>query len=266
MRRVLDNWDRGISIRGHKVNNLRYTDNKLIIAFSESELEYIIKHLETESREYGLLINESKIKVMIIDCSLTQTMEIAGYKVVNEFVYLRSFLTNKGECNNEIKCRICLAHNTTSKLFRIWKNSAITIFNKLKLIRTLIFPIVTYASETWTINATSQKKLDSLKLEDFEIWTYRRMLRIYWMEHQTNCSILNQLKIITRLTTKIYQSYLRFLGYISRCKNGFEKQILEGKINGKHTRGRCQIRWADQVIMITGHTIYEAIYMAQHQE
>ena len=140
----------------------------------------------------------------------------------------------------------------TIKLTRIWKDSAISQRNKLKLVNTLIFPIATYASETWTLKTTSRRKIDA-----FEMWAYRRMLRISYTEHRTNVSILRQLKVNTRLSTKINQSYLRYFGHISRRTDGLEKIIIEGKINGKRPRGRSPTRWVDQTKEIIGHGLQE---------
>lgn len=86
------------------------------------------------------------------------------------------------------------------------------------------------------------------------------------MEHRTNMSILKKLKITTRLSTRINQSYLRYFGHISRRTNGLEKLIVEGKINGKRPRGRSPTRWVDQTKDMIGHGLHEASLAAQDRE
>jgi len=99
-----------------------------------------------------------------------------------------------------------MAHNSTIKLIRIWKDSSISQRNKLKLLNSLIFPIATYASETWTLKMTNRRIIDA-----FEMWAYRRMVQISYTEHRTYVSILKELKITT---TRKNQSYLRYFGHI----------------------------------------------------
>ena len=177
---------------------------------------------------------------MIIDRNPANVGQIDGFEVVENFSYLGSLITNKGGCDEEIKRRLAMARNSTIKLTRIWKDSAISQRNKLKLLNSLIFPIATYASETWTLKMANRRRIDA-----FEMWAYRRMLRISYTEHRTNVSILKKLKITTRLSTRINQSYLRYFGHISRRTNGLEKLVVEGKINGKRQRGSCLTCWVD---------------------
>ncbi|XP_050514781.1 uncharacterized protein LOC126890021 [Diabrotica virgifera virgifera] len=142
----------------------------------EIELEYIMYRLDTISREYGLKINAQKTKVMIIDRIRNNQPEIrnvAGFEVVNRFNYLGSLITNNGGCEEEIPRRLTMARSATVKLTKIWKDPAITRNTKLRLVRKLTFPLATYASETWTI-----KKSDSRHIMAFEMWVYRRIMRI----------------------------------------------------------------------------------------
>ncbi|KMQ86521.1 endonuclease-reverse transcriptase [Lasius niger] len=101
------------------------------------------------------------------------TARIAGYEVVSRFEYLGLVITNTGDCEPEIRRRIAMARSSTTKLTRIWKDTSITIKTKLRLLRILIFPIATYAAETWTVKMADRRRIDAL-----EMWCYRRMLRI----------------------------------------------------------------------------------------
>lgn len=135
-----------------------------------------MQRLAIRSRTYGLEINTAKTKVMIVDCpnnNNPDTARIAGYEVVSRFKYLRLVITNTGDCEPEIRRHIAMARSSTTKLTRIWKDTSITIKTKLRLLRILIFPIATYAAETWTVKMADRRRIDAL-----EMWCYRRMLRI----------------------------------------------------------------------------------------
>lgn len=201
---------------------------------------------------------------MIVDRAKNNSPDItnvAGYQVVNHFEYLGSIVTNTGDCETGIRRRIAMARNSTAKLTRIWKDTSITINTKLRLIRTLIFPIATYAAETWTMKIADRRRIDAL-----EMWCYRRMLRIPWTAHRTNESILRQLRIKTRLSTYVNQQYLKYFGHIARRSEAMEKLIIEGKVNGRRPRGRSPSRWVDQMKNLIGESLKDAIHHAQDRE
>lgn len=264
MREILENWNGGIAIGGKKISNLRYADDTLIIVQDEGELRILMQRLENKSSVYGLEINKSKTKVMIVDRLNNNSPDItriADLEVVNRFEYLGSIVTNTGECEPEIRKRIAMARNSTAKLARIWRDTAITARTKVRLVQSLIFPIATYAAETWTLKMADRRRIDAL-----EMWCYRRLLRIPWTARRTNESILRQLGIQTRLSTKVSQQYLRYFGHIARRSDGMEKLIIEGKIEGKRPRGRSPSRWIDQLKTLAGENMHEAVHHAQDRE
>lgn len=264
MRTVFDDWDGGIAVGGRKINNLRYADDTLILAASHRELEEIMQKLNNVSQQYGLKINAKKTKVLIIDRARNNQAEvtsIAGYEVVRKFNYLGSIITNNGGCEEEIRRRLMMARSATAKLTKIWKDTDITKATKLRLASTLIFPIATYASETWTI-----KKADANRINAFEMWVYRRILRIPWTAHRTNESVLQELNINTRLSTIINRNILRYFGHITRRKEGMERLIVEGGVEGRRSRGRSPSRWSDQIKKFTGLSLPEASHKAQYRD
>lgn len=264
MREVLSDWDGGISVGGRKINNLRYADDMLIIASTSAELEDIMTRLSTYSNAYGLQINMSKTKVMIIDRlnnNQQNVTTVAGFDVVSHFNYLGSIICNNGECANEIKRRLSMARAATSKLTKIWKDRRITKRTKLRLVEALIFPIATYASETWTIKQAERKRIES-----FEMWVYRRILRISWTQFRTNVSILQELNINDRLLKKVNRSYLKYFGHIARREGTMERLMVDGKVEGRRGRGRSPTRWCDQLKPLIGTTLSEALHLAEDRE
>ena len=122
MRKVLENWEGGVSVGGKKFNNLRYADDTTIIAGNAEDLEDIMERLERICLEYGLRINKAKTKVMIIDRptgNQPQRRRIAGYEVVDSFTYLGLLITNTGGSSEEIRRRITMSRSATSKLTKI---------------------------------------------------------------------------------------------------------------------------------------------------
>jgi hypothetical protein len=119
-----------------------------------------------------------------------------------------------------------------------------------------------YGSETWTLNVEDVKRINA-----FEMWAYKRMLRISWKEKRTNSSILAVLNVETRLAVVCKQRILRFFGHIIRRDGlSLEKMMIEGKIEGKRSRGRTPMRWIDQIKTITGYPLEEAIRSAENRE
>lgn len=150
-----------------------------------------MRRLHRTSRKHSLAINEANTKVMIIDRTTgnqSHLRQVAGYEVVNKFIYPDSLITNTGGCSEEIHRRIMMARLATAKLTKIWKNRIVTNNTKLQLANALIFPIATYVAETWIMRKADRKRIESL-----EMWVYRRILRISWTEYRTNQSILEEL-------------------------------------------------------------------------
>ncbi|KAK9871609.1 hypothetical protein WA026_012988 [Henosepilachna vigintioctopunctata] len=261
MRRVMEGWTGGISVGGRRINNLRYADDTVIIAASKEEMQEIMTRLCSISEEYGLELNKQKTKTMIVDRphnNQPDVQTVAGYEVVSVVNYLGSMITNSGGCEAEIRRRVAMARNATTKLTKIWKATAITRNNKLRIANSLIFPIVMYGSETWTLMESDKQQINAL-----EMWVYRRLLRVPWTARRTNISIIEELNIETRLVTKINQSILRYFGHIARRGDSMERLMVEGKVEGRRTRGRAPKRWIDQIKTLVGHNLPEASHMAQ---
>ncbi|VEN41549.1 unnamed protein product, partial [Callosobruchus maculatus] len=179
----LDNWNGGVTIGGSKISNLRFADDTTLIAASQEELVALLNILEQRSAEYGLGINYNKTKVMIVDREHDNYREIKSIgccEVVQSFIYLGSLIDNSGSCENKIRRRIQQARVAMTKLTKIWRDHNITKATKMSLVQSLVFSIFLYASETCTV-----KKADRARIDAFEMWTWRRMLRIPYTAHRT---------------------------------------------------------------------------------
>ena len=142
----------------------------------------MLHRIESESRKFELKINTQKTKIMIIDRSqlLRLTSALDNLETVEEFVYLGSLITNNGTCETEIRRRIAMGKSAASRLTGIWRSRTISRTTKVRLMRALVFAVFFYGAETWTIKTSDRKKID------FEMWSWRRLLRVSWTAHRTN--------------------------------------------------------------------------------
>lgn len=255
IRKALDGWEGGIRIGGREINNLRYADDTTLITKDEQEMAELIERVEGVSLDYGLKLNRQKTKLMVIDRTnrINTAPTINDIEMVEEINYLGANINRDGNSSIEIKRRIALAKTAMTKLQKIWKDKQITTKTKRKLVETLVLPIALYGAETWTLKAKDIAKLDS-----FEMWAWRRLLRIPWTAHRTNVSILEELQINVRLSTIVRQRILKFFGHVSRRKDdNLEKLMIQGKIEGKRPRGRSPKRWMDQMKHFTGNSLQD---------
>lgn len=263
MRKALDEWQGGITINGIKICNLRYADDTTLIAASEEELVNVIRRVEEISNEAGLQINKKKTKIMIIDRqnnNRSGVKRINNIETVDTFIYLGATISNKGGSSEEIKRRSAIAKESMTKLTKVWKNHHISLNTKTRLVRSLVFSIFLYGSECWTL-----KKADKQKIDAFEMFCWRRMLRVSWTEKRTNQSILHQLRIKKRLSIVVAEKIAKFFGHVVR-RNGLERLTLEGTVPGKRSRGRSPTRYMDLITGLTGKNLTQTFKMAEDRQ
>lgn len=263
MRKALDGWNGGVTVGGTKIMNLRYADDTTILAASETEMAAILERIERVSLEFGLHINRSKTKVMTVDRAqvLSPSNALKDYEKVEEFIYLGSLISNSGNCEKEIGRRIGMAKSAMTSLDKIWKDRNIRRVTKMRLVRTLVFSIFLYGVETWCLRKKERKKIEA-----FEMYCWRKLLRIPWTAMRTNVSILEELKVTKRLLTMCQERIRSFFGHIMRSSlHSLEKLTILGQMEGKRARGRAPARWVDQLKEVTGGQIWGAVHMAQNR-
>ena len=141
-----------------------------------------------------------------------------------------------------------MARPAMTNLSKIWADRGITRTTKVRLVQALIFPTALYASETWTLN-----KADRNRIAAFEMWCWRRMLRIPWTKRRTNASLLEEIGVSKRLLHTINIPILSYFGHIARRKgNNLEKVIITGMIEGTRRKGRLRSRYIDQIRSAVG--------------
>src|SRR5574339_407802 len=165
----------GIKIPRRNINNLGYADDTTLMAESEEELKSLLMKVKVESEKLGLKLNIQKTKIMA--SGPTTSWEIDGETVetVADFIFLGSKITADGDCSHEIKRGLLLGRKVMTNLDSILKSRDITLPTKVLLVRAMVFPVVMYGCESWTINKAECQRIDA-----FEPWCWRRLLRVPW--------------------------------------------------------------------------------------
>ena len=160
----------GIKIAGRNINHLRYADDTTLMAESEEELKSLLMKVKVESEKDGLKLNIQKTKILAPD-PIT-SWQIHG-ETVTEFMFGGSKITADGDCSHEIKRRLLLGRKVMTNIDSILKSRDITLPTKIHLVKAMVFPVVMYGYESWTI-----KKAECRKIDAFELWCWRRLLRV----------------------------------------------------------------------------------------
>ena len=157
------------------------------MAESEEELKSFLMKVKEESEKAGLKLNIQKTK--IVASSPTSSWKIDGEKMetVTDFIFLSSRITADGDCSHEIKRHLLLGRKVMTNLGSTLKSRDITLPTKVHLVKAMVFPVVMYGCESWTI-----KKAECIGIDAFELWCWRRLLRINWTARRSNQSILKE--------------------------------------------------------------------------
>ena len=161
----LDEAHTGIKTARRNINNLRYADNSTLMAESEEELKSLLMKVKVESEKVGLKFNTQKRKIMA--SGPTTSWEIDGETVetLSDFIFLGSKTTADGDCSHEIKRRLLLGRKVMTNLDSIFKSRDITLPTKFRLVKAMVFPVVRYGCERWTVKKTEHQRIDA-----FELW------------------------------------------------------------------------------------------------
>ena len=243
--------------------NLRYADDIVLIAKTEVGLQALLSSVNQVSKEHGLFMNVKKTKTMVISKEhkdINIRCDEREVQQVSQFKYLGAIVTEEADCRTEINARLGQGRSLLKKLSKIWKSRSLTVKSKLRVLKTLVWPVATYAAESWTI-----KSSDARKIEAFEMYAYRRLLRISWIERRTNQSILRELDTNMSLLNEIKKRKLRYFGHITR-KHNLSTEILQGKMEGKRSKGRQRMRWTDNIQEWLGTEINQCSRRAQNRE
>ena len=164
----LDESQAGIKISGRNISNLRYTDDTTLMAESEEELKSLLMKVKEESKKVSLKLNVQKTKIMASGPNSSWEIDGETMETVADFIFLGSKITTGGVCSHEIKRHLLLGRKVMTYLDSILKSRDITLSIKVHLVKAMVFPMVMYGCESWTI-----KKAEHQRIDAFELWCWR---------------------------------------------------------------------------------------------
>src|SRR5574340_659641 len=153
-----------------------------------------------------------------------------------------SKITADGDCKHEIKRCLRLGRKVMTNLDSILKNRDITLSTKVRLVKAMVFPVVMYGCENWTVKKAERQRMDA-----FEVWCWRRLLRVPWTARRSNQSILKEISPGISLEGMMLKLKLQYFGHLIRRVDSLEKTLMLGGIGGRRRRGRQRMRWLDGI-------------------
>ena len=175
---------------------------------SEEELKSLLMKVKEESEKVGLKLNIQKTKIMASSPITSWQIDV---ETVADFIFLGSKITADGDCNHEIKRHLFLGRKVMTNLDNIFKSRDITLPMKLRLVKDMVFPVVMYKCESWTVKKAEHRKIDA-----FELWCWRRFLRVPWTARRSRQSILKEISPGCSLEGLMLKLKLQYFGHLMR--------------------------------------------------
>ena len=198
--------------------------------------------VKEESEKVGSKLNIQKTKIMAPGPNTSWQIDGETVETVADFIFSGSKITADGDCSHEIKRHLLLGWKVMSNLDSILKSRDITLPKKGRLVKTMVFPVVMYGCESWTM-----KKDECLRTDAFELWCWRRLLRVPWIARRSNQSILKKITPEYSLEGLMLKLKLQYFSHLMWRDDSFEKTLMLGKIEGRRRRGRQRMIWLDGI-------------------
>ena len=195
--------------------------------------------VKEESQKVGLKLNIQKTKIMA--SSPITSWQIDG-ETVADFIFLGSKITADGNCSHEIKIHLLLGRKVMPNLDSILKSRDTTLLTKSHLVKAMVFPLVMYGCESWTI-----KKGECRRIDAFELWCWRRLLRVPWTAWRSNQSILKEISPEYSMEGLMLKLKFQYFGHLMQSADSLERTLMLGKIEGRRRRGWQRMRWLDGI-------------------
>ena len=205
----LEEAQAGIKIAGRNTNNLRYADDITLMAESEEELKSLLMKVKEESEKVDLKLNIQKTKIMTSSPITSWQLDGETVETVSDFIFGGSKITADGDCSHGIKRRLLLGRKVMTNLDSIFKSRDITLPAKVRLVKAMVFPVVMYGCESPTIKKAERQRIDA-----FELWCWRRLLRVPWTARRSNQSILKETSPGCSLEGLMLRLKLQYFGHL----------------------------------------------------
>ena len=163
-------------------------------------------------------------------------------ETVADFIFLGSKITADGDCSHEIKRHLLIGRKVMTNLDSIFKSRDITLPTKFHLVKAMVFPVVMYRCESWTIKKAEHRRIDA-----FELWCWRRLLRVPWTVRRSNQSIVKEISPGCSLEGLMLKLKLQYFGHLMQRADSLEKTLMLRKIEGRRRRGQQRMIWLDGI-------------------
>ena len=203
----LEETQAGIKIAGRNINNLRYADDTTLMAESEEELKRFLMKVKEESEKVGLKLNIQKMKITASGPITSWEVDGETVETVSDCILGGFKIPANGDCSHEIKRRLLLGRKVMTNLDSIFKSRDITLPTKVRLVKAMVFPVVMYGCESWTVKKAERQRIDA-----FELWCWRSLLRVPWTARRSNQSILKEISPGISLERIMLKLKLQYFG------------------------------------------------------
>ena len=202
------------------------------MAESEEELNSLLMKVKAESEKVGLKLSIQKTKIMASGPITSWQIDGETVDTVADFIFGGSKITVNGDCTHEIKRRLLLGRKVITNLDSILKSRDITLSTKVCLVKAIVFPVVMYGCESWTVKKAERQRIDA-----FELWCWRRLFRVPWTARRSNQSILKEISPVCSLEGLMLKLKCQYFGHLMQRADSLEKTLMLGKIEGRRKRG-----------------------------
>ena len=229
----LDEAQDRIKIAGRNINNLRYADDTILMAETKELKSFFLKVKESEKA--NLKLNMQKTNIMASGPITSWQIDGEIKERVRDFILGGSKITADGDCSHEIKRCLLLGRKVMTNLDSILKSRDITLPTKVHLVKDMVFPVVMYECESWTV-----KKAEHQKIDAFELWCWRRLLRVPWTSRRSNQSILKEVSPGCSLEGLMLKLKLHYFGHLIQRADSLEKDPDAGRDWGQEEKGTTE--------------------------
>lgn len=260
-------YDTTPTVNGVPVNNLKFADDIALMDKTNVNIQALTQNVDRESRKFGMEISIEKTKyIHFTTCksedSHSVTLGNIEMEKASHFKYLGYNFNESNDTIYDVKIKTAIALGTLGKLNFIWNNRNFTLANKMKLLKSLVFPIALYGCEAWTMSKNVTKKLDA-----FQMKCLRRITNVKWQDHVTNEEVRTRCDVLTNMSKHVMSVQTRWFGHVCRMDaNRIPKIALQGKINGKRRKGRPKMRWEQPITKAADTTFGELIRLAENRQ
>ena len=220
----------------------RYAEDPTLMAESEEELKSLLMKVKEDSEKVGLKLNIQKTKIMASGPITSWQIDGETVETVSDFIFGGSKITGDGDFSHEIKRCLLLGRKVMTNLDSILKSRDLTLPTKVRLVKATVFPMVMYGCESWTV-----KKAECQRIDTFELWCWRRLLRVPWTARKSNQSILKEISPGISLEGMMLKLKLQYFGHLMRRVDSLETTLMLGGIRGRRRREQQRMRWLDGI-------------------